>query len=116
MPEGLSSAMHERYCSLFLSQSLREERLSVAIITVIAVVGFATTWSLFAPGAMSHDSVVQLLQARTLKVNDYHPPLMALLWALTDKVVPGPSGMLLVTNLLYWVGLAAIFGFWSGPL
>jgi hypothetical protein len=61
---------------------------------------------------MSEDSVDQLVQAREHGFFDDHPPLMAMIWALTDLVVPGPGGMLLLFNALYWGGLLVSFRYW----
>jgi hypothetical protein len=77
---------------------------------------FAVTVYEFAPGYMSWDSVDQLAQARSLKLSDRHPVVMALVWHCLDRVVPGPLGMLIVTNLLYWFGLAAICNALRWPL
>jgi|GEM_PF-1140692 len=56
---------------------------------------------LFYPGIMSNDSITSLKQARTLEFNDWHPPIMALVWAPVDRIVPGPAGMLLLQAVLY---------------
>ncbi len=57
---------------------------------------------------MSVDSVVQYAQARSGSYIDQHPPVMAWLWSLTDRIVPGPAGMLLVHLALQWGGLWAV--------
>jgi hypothetical protein len=87
------------------SALLRERLWSVAI----GVVGFTTVVLVSRPGFMSPDSVDQLQQARNLSFSDDHPPLMALIWAGLDAVVPGPLGMLLLFNALYWGALVACF-------
>jgi hypothetical protein len=33
---------------------------------------------------------------------------MSLLWGLLDRIVPGPFGMLLFHNLLFWAGLGIL--------
>src|SRR5690606_23443315 len=55
-------------------------------------------------------------QARSLELADDHPPLMALIWHVTDRVVPGPLGMLALMAALYWSGLTALFTALPGPL
>jgi hypothetical protein len=57
---------------------------------------------------MSPDSVEQFAQARSGLFTDWHPPIMSLLWRLADKLFPGPFGMLLLDNLLFWPGMALI--------
>jgi hypothetical protein len=57
---------------------------------------------------MSEDSISQLTQGRAWQFDDWHPPVMAALWGLIDKLIPGPLGMLLLHNGLYW-GAAAVF-------
>ena len=56
------------------------------------------------PGFMSTDSVGQLTQARTNRFDDWHPPIMALIWRYIDMIWPGPFGMLLLDLLLVWGG------------
>lgn len=63
----------------------------------------------FYPGAMSPDSLSILRQARSGVLQDGHPPLLALVWALVDRVVPGPAPMLLLNLVLYYGGLFLIF-------
>lgn len=48
------------------------------------------------PGFMSYDSVLQLEQARAGVYGGGHPPMMGLVWALTDAIVAGPLGMLVI--------------------
>jgi len=81
-------------------------------LSLIAVCGFAAVCLVCWPGFMSEDSVDQLVEAREHRFFDAHPPLMAMIWALTDVVVPGPAGMLLLLNGLYWGGLLVSFRYW----
>ncbi len=61
---------------------------------------------LFYPGFVSSDSAEQWLQARSGQYTSVHPPIMAQLWSLTERIVPGPGGMFLLNSLLFWAGLA----------
>ncbi|MFP5247133.1 MAG: hypothetical protein ACLGH0_10605 [Thermoanaerobaculia bacterium] len=63
----------------------------------------------FYPGTMSPDAVYQLAQARAGSFTDWHPPLMAAVWGVLDRVIPGPFGMLLLQNAMFW---GALFIFW----
>ncbi len=73
-----------------------------------ALLGLAFTLWTFYPGYMSYDSAYQWLQARHGTFDTLHPPAMAMLWQLTDRIWPGPGGMLVIQSLLYWVALAIL--------
>jgi hypothetical protein len=73
-----------------------------------AAIGLAATLWAFYPGYMSQDSAAQYLQARTAKFDTQHPPLMAMLWRLTDHVLPGPGGIFALFAAVYWIGLALV--------
>jgi hypothetical protein len=72
----------------------------------VCAAGFLLAVVAFYPGYMSPDSTAQLTQARAWDFNDWHPPLMAAVWGVVDRVVPGPFGMLLLHNAVYWGGVA----------
>jgi hypothetical protein len=55
---------------------------------------------------MSWDSAYQWWQARHDQFDSVHPPLMAMIWQLTDRVVEGPAGMLALQAALLWSALA----------
>ena len=74
----------------------------------VCAAGFALAVVAFYPGYMSPDSMSQLTQGRAWEFTDWHPPLMAALWGLLDRVFPGPAGMLVLHNAAYW-GAAALF-------
>jgi len=63
----------------------------------------------FYPGYVSPDSLRQLAEGRALSFTDWHPPLMAAVWGVLDKLIPGPFGMLLLHNAAFWGALAV---FW----
>lgn len=88
-----------------LGQRVVASREQLAFTTIALVCWALTVW-LFAPGHMSLDSVDQLEQARAFAFNDRHPVSMALLWHVVDRLWPGPLGMLMLFNLLYWFGLS----------
>ena len=78
-----------------------------------ALVGAAITIVAFFPGYMSSDSILQYEQARASALTnireisgftDLHPPSMGIMWRLLDYIYPGPAGMLILHNLLYWCG------------
>lgn len=79
----------------------------------------AAAWALLVayawPGQMTWDSVTQLFQARTGSYGDWHPPLMARLWAGLDALVPGPALMLVLQTGLFALGLHAVLRRYAGP-
>ncbi len=86
------------------------ERSAATIARVAALcAGVALTVGAFAPGYMSPDSVSQLLEARAGVYTDWHPPVMSVFWRLTDMVIPGPLGMLIVQVALFFLGLYLLF-------
>lgn len=72
-------------------------------------IGFALflIWSF--PGFMSTDSQNQLMEARSGKFSDAHPPLMSAIWKVLDLFVSGPVLMLLLQGTLFLGGLYLIF-------
>lgn len=61
------------------------------------------------PGLMTQDSYDHLREARDRFYTDLHPPAMNLLWAISDYIVAGPFGILVVQNTCFLVGLHRIF-------
>lgn len=64
--------------------------------------------AVFHPGIMSNDSLASLKQARSFEFTDWHPPIMALVWAPLDRIIAGPAGMLVLQALLYAYGAAKL--------
>jgi hypothetical protein len=61
------------------------------------------------PGYMSFDSTWQLAQARhVVPINDWQPPMMALIWRWGDAVFAGPFPMLVLQSTLFLVGTNAL--------
>lgn len=73
-----------------------------------AVAGCALTVWLSYPGFVSPDSIFQLREARSFTFGGLHPPVMSLAWAATDRVLPGPAGLLLAHTLAYWAALCLL--------
>jgi hypothetical protein len=73
-----------------------------------AVLFALLTIALFYPGYMSPDSVEQLRQARFGVTSNAYPPLMAYIWRVTDTILPGPAGMLVLQNAVFWTALAGM--------
>jgi hypothetical protein len=73
---------------------------------VACLAGFLLCVVAFYPGYISPDSIRQLTEGRAWTFTDWHPPLMAAVWGVVDRVVPGPFGMLLLHNAAFWGALA----------
>lgn len=109
MSVGMTDASLSRSQGLATKESDGAARRGLLLSRLIGALGFICVVWESTPGFMSPDSVVQLEQARSLAFSDDHPPLMALLWALPDRLVSGPFGMLLLLNAIYWGALVACF-------
>jgi len=75
---------------------------------LVCAAGFMLCVVAFYPGYVSPDSIRQLAEGRAWSFTDWHPPLMAAVWGVVDRVIPGPFGMLLLHNAAFW-GALAIF-------
>ena len=85
-------------------------RSSVSRISPVAIL--AAGWVvliLYAfPGVMTMDSFDQLREGRTWFFTDSHPPAMAALWGVLDRIVRGPLLMLLLQSAAFLGGLYLI--------
>jgi hypothetical protein len=95
---------------------LARSRVEWLTIGALALVGFFVVWWVYRPGFMSRDSVVQLSQARSGAFGDDHPPIVSLIWRPLDRLWPGPIGMLILFDALFWLGLAVFFRLLRWPL
>src|SRR4051812_33360500 len=71
----------------------------------ILVGGWLIFISFAYPGLMSIDSFDQLGEARAWFFTDSHPPAMAALWGLVDRIVSGPFGMLALQTGCFLAGV-----------
>lgn len=81
---------------------------SVGQNLVLAVIGWLLTLCVFWPGWMSFDSSAQYAQVLSGAYDDVHPPLMAAIWSLTDRWMPGPGGLFALHALAFWLGLVCV--------
>ena len=63
------------------------------------------TLAFFWPGVAMYDSVAQYAQVLGGAYDDWHPPVMARLWALFHHGWTGQAPMFALQVLLYWTGL-----------
>jgi len=76
-------------------------------LAALAGVGFVVCVD--SPGLLSPDSVYQLDQAQRHRFADGHPPVMAWVWSGLLGVAPGPLGVLVLQNVLFWGAVALIW-------
>ena len=60
------------------------------------------------PGVAQYDSVEQYRQALSGVYLDWHPPVMARLWAVLHGLGPGAAPMFVVQVVLYWLGIGLL--------
>ncbi|MGH8123430.1 MAG: hypothetical protein ACREPT_11745, partial [Rudaea sp.] len=87
---------------------LSNRTLPSAVAGVILLTGFAATVLVNWPGHLSYDSILQLLQGRTGVYNTWHPPMMAWLLGLGDRLVRGAGLFVTFDALLAFGALAGI--------
>jgi hypothetical protein len=57
------------------------------------------------PGLLSRDSFEQLSQGRSWFFTDFHPPAMAALWGIIDRIIPGTVPMLVIQGTAFELGI-----------
>lgn len=57
------------------------------------------------PGVMTMDSFDQLKEARAWFFTDSHPPVMAAIWGVLDRLISGPFGMLVLQSAAFVTGV-----------
>lgn len=87
-------------------ENKQSRRASLVLAALIVAAGFVLSARTFHPGFMSADSLMQYDQSLTLRLTDWHPPLMSALWSQLNFFAAGPEGMLYFQLALLWTGLA----------
>lgn len=77
-------------------------------LVLLAGLGFAITIAAYYPGLVTFDSIWQFNQSVSGAYMDHHPPIMAWVWSLVIRAIPGPFGMLLLQVSLIWLALLLI--------
>ena len=72
---------------------------------VILAIGWAAMLAYAYPGVMGYDAIEQLREGRLGVFSDSHPPVLAFLWGLVDRVCAGPFGMLAIQTAAFLAGL-----------
>ena len=83
------------------------------VASAILLLGFAVMLAMNAPGQLSYDSVAQLADGRAGFYNSWHPPVMAWLLGLFDRLVPGTVLFLVFQSLMLLLALLALL--WLKP-
>jgi hypothetical protein len=89
---------------------------TASLAWLAAAIGLAFTLWAFYPGYVTQDSAEQYHQALTGDFDTHHPPLMAMLWRITDRVIPGPGGLFALFAITYWAALALVASSMRGRL
>lgn len=75
---------------------------------VILAIGWGALVVYAFPGICTRDSLDQLGEGRDWFFTDSHPPVMAALWGVIDRILPGPLGMLILQTSAFAIGLFLI--------
>lgn len=78
-----------------------------ALIAAVSVAGYAAVLVANLPGHFSPDSLWQLAQGRSGVFDDWHPPVMAALLGLADRLIAGAPLFIVVNGALFFAGLWA---------
>src|ERR1700733_5779665 len=80
----------------------RLQPLAILAVGWLVIVLFAY------PGVLTMDSFDQLGEGRAWFFTDSHPPAMAALWGIVDRVIAGALGMLLIQVTALLAGIYLI--------
>ncbi len=83
-------------------------RLTPGHIMIIAAALCLVSLALFWPGVAMYDTVAQYRQVLSGAYDDWHPPILARVWALLAPLGPGATPMLILQLGTYWLGLGLI--------
>jgi hypothetical protein len=91
---------------------LRLPRLAAAasgrLLALMVLTLFVVNVALHFPGTMNNDSIGQYRQAVSGQYADWHPPVMAWLWANLRVFGDGPAPLLILHLALYWLGFGLL--------
>jgi len=90
------------------TQAQHERSRSSAPWIVSAFLLFGATLAMRFPGVAMYDSVWQYEQALEGDYSDWHPPIMAHLWALLNHIQAGTAPFFVLQMLLWWGGLGLL--------
>jgi hypothetical protein len=76
------------------------------LLAALALLTFSLL--IFWPGVAEYDTVQQYRQVLLGSYSDWHPPVMARLWAMLTALGPGTGPMLFLQLAGYWLGLGIL--------
>ncbi len=79
-----------------------------------AFILLALSLLLFWPGIATYDTIVQYQQVVSGSYDDWHPPVMARLWAALSILSAGTAPLFLLQMTGYWLGLGLLAGALGG--
>src|SRR4051812_24964818 len=79
-------------------------RQLLVLVSMLWFFNVAICW----PGALLDDSVRQYQEALSGRYTDWHPPVMAWLWAHLRPFGEGPGPIFTLHLAMYWTGIGAI--------
>jgi hypothetical protein len=91
------------------------------VTLVVLALGFATVVGVNWPGHLSFDSIIQLSDGRAGRYHTWHPPVMAWMLGVGDRVLKGPGLFMVFDAALLFASLGALaIGrravSWAGPV
>ena len=95
--------------------SPRRPSASLIVLALVLAAGAAASVMLSWPGQFSPDSVWQLQQGRAGIYNSWHPPVMAWLLGVFDRISSGAGGFVLFDAAMGYGALLAFAALSSGP-
>jgi hypothetical protein len=88
------------------------------VLAIIAFAGFAASVAVNWPGHFPPDGIAQLAQGRSGVYNFWHPPVMAWLLGLADRIIAGAPLFIVMQAGLFFAALTALASVrrpgWSG--
>ncbi|HLY07537.1 MAG TPA: hypothetical protein VKR31_17455 [Rhizomicrobium sp.] len=84
-----------------------------AAAAAVLVLGFAVSLALNWPGQLSYDSVVQLHDGRFGQYNPWHPPVMAWMLGIADRLLPGTGLFVVFDEFLVTASIVSLL--WLAP-
>jgi hypothetical protein len=82
---------------------------------LVVALGFAAALVADYPGHFTYDAVWQLAQGRAGVFDDWHPPVMAWLLGLADRIRPGAWPFVVADGALFYGGLLAFVALEPNP-
>lgn len=85
--------------------TLASQQTAAKLTAGVIFAGFVFSLAANLPGHMSFDSVIQLLEGRTMAYAGWHPPVTSWLLGLLDAVLPGTALFVTLDTLLIYGSL-----------